>query len=143
MAAYVYDFSVQGHALAASASSPTSRDARVSYPPQFNIDSKALVSSPETRPPTYSNATIGIFCEGNSDVHHDGVAITALTPGGPADQVGIKPGDFIVAIDDHFIFTIRELKEEVGHHPPGTRVRVRYRRYSTISEATVVVGQVD
>lgn len=143
MAAYVYDFSVQGHALAPTAPSQVSRDARVSYPPQFNIDSKSLVSSRETRPQTYSNSTIGIFCEGNSDVRHDGVAITALTPGGPADQVGIKPGDFIVAIDDHFVFTIRELKEEVGRHPPGTRIRVRYRRYSTIGESTAVVGQID
>jgi S1-C subfamily serine protease len=84
-----------------------------------------------------------VFCEGNPDVHHDGVVITALTPGGSADQVGIKAGDFILAIDDHFLFTIRELKDEVGRHPPGTRILVRYRRYSTISEATLVVGQVD
>lgn len=143
MAAYVYDFSVQGHAPLASAPSPASRDVRVSYPPQFNIDSKPLLSSPETRPQTFPNSSIGLFCEGNPDVRHDGVAITALTPGGPADQVGIKAGDFILAIDDHYLFTIHDLKDELGHHPPGTTIRVRYRRYSTISEATVVVGQVD
>jgi PDZ domain-containing protein len=143
MAAYVYDFSVQGRALVQSAPSPTQRDVRVSYPPQFNIDGRALVSGAETRPQTFSNSSIGVFCEGNADVHHDGVVLTALTPGGPADQVGIKSGDFILAIDDHFLFTIRELKDEVSRHPPGTRIRVRYRRYSAISEATLVVGQVD
>ena len=63
--------------------------------------------------------------------------------GGPADQVGIKAGDFILAIDDHFLFTIRELKDEASRHAPRTRIRVRYRRYSTISEATLVAGQVD
>ena len=143
MAAYVYDFSVQGRAVVANAPSPVSHDVRVPYPPQFNIDSKALLSGAETRPQTFPNSSIGVFCEGNPDVHHDGVLLTALTPGGSADQVGIKAGDFILAIDDHFLFTIRGLKDEVSSHPPGTTMRVRYRRYSTISEATLVVGQLD
>jgi hypothetical protein len=114
MAAYVYDFSVQGHALASSAPPPASRDVRVPYPPQFNIASNTLVSSAETRPQTFSNSSIGVFCEGNIDVHHDGVPLSALIPGGPADQVGIKVGDSILAIDDHFLFTIRDLKDEVS-----------------------------
>lgn len=88
----------------------------------------------------FAQASIGIFCEGNPEVRHDGVTLTALTPGGPADQAGIKAGDVILAINDHYLFTIGELKEEISHHEPGTKIAVRYRRYSTIYDASVTTG---
>jgi S1-C subfamily serine protease len=84
-----------------------------------------------------------VFFEGNSDVRHDGVTLTALTPGGPADQAGIKAGDVILAVNDRYLFTIGELKEEVSRHQPGTKIAVRYRRYSTIYEASLTVGNVE
>lgn len=87
-------------------------------------------------------STIGAFADGNPEIRHDGVAITAVTPGGPTDQAGIKAGDVILAINDHYLFTIRELQEEISHHEPGTKLTVRYRRYSAINEASIVVGRV-
>jgi hypothetical protein len=88
------------------------------------------------------HSTIGASTDGNPDVRHDGITLAAVTPGGPADQAGLKAGDVILAINDHYLFTIRELQEEIGHHQPGTRLTVRYRRYSAINEATIVVGMV-
>ena len=143
MAAYVYDFSVQGRVMAIAAAPPAPREVRVSYPPQSKFDGNTFVSPEETRPQIFSNASIGVFCEGNPDIRHDGVLLTALTPRGPADQLGIKAGDFILAIDDHYIFTIRELREEVSRYAPGSRIRVRYRHHTTIIEATLVTGQVE
>lgn len=93
-------------------------------------------------PQIFAQASIGIFCEGNTDVRHDGVTLTALTPGGPADQAGIKAGDVILAINDRYLFTITDLKEEISHHQPGGKIAVRYRRYMTIYDASVVVGTV-
>jgi hypothetical protein len=87
-------------------------------------------------------STIGAFADGNPEIRHDGVTLTAVTPGGPADQAGIKAGDVILAINDHYLFTIRDLQEEISHHEPGTKFTVRYRRYSAINEASVVVGRV-
>ena len=86
--------------------------------------------------------TIGAFADGNPEIRHDGVTLTAITPGGPTDQAGIKSGDVILAINDHYLFTIRELQEEISHHEPGTKLTVRYRRYSAINEASIVVGRV-
>jgi predicted metalloprotease with PDZ domain len=62
--------------------------------------------------------------------------------GGPADQAGIKTGDVILAIHDHYLFTIRELQEEISHHQPGAKIAVRYRRYTTIYDASLVVTRV-
>jgi S1-C subfamily serine protease len=49
----------------------------------------------------------------------------------------------ILAIGDRYLFTVEELKEEVSHHQPGTRIQVRYRRRSAMDEASVVVGRAE
>ena len=88
-----------------------------------------------------THSTIGAFAEGNPDVRHDGVTVTAMPPSGPANKAGMNAGDVILAINDHYLFTIRELQEEISHYQPGTRINVRYRRYSSIYETQIIVGQ--
>jgi hypothetical protein len=92
-------------------------------------------------PQIFKEASVGVFSDLNPNTRRDGVTLTSVTAGGPADQVGIKAGDVIVAIDDHYLFTVGELKEEISHHQPGTIIMVRYRRYSTIYDSAVVVGR--
>jgi S1-C subfamily serine protease len=70
------------------------------------------------------------------------VTLTAVTVGGSADQAGIRAGDVILAINDHYLFTIGELRDEINRHEPGTKISVRYRRYSTIYDVTLAVGRV-
>jgi len=113
-----------------------------SRPPAIRaVDAPKPVSAlPDTEPPT--QASIGVFFEGNPDVRHDGVAIAAVTSDGPADRAGIKAGDVILAINDRYLFTIGELTHQVSHLQPGTKVAVRYRRRATISEASVTVGTI-
>jgi serine protease DegS len=95
-----------------------------------------------TTPQLSGQATVGVFAEGNINVRHDGVMLTAVTPGGPADQVGIKAGDTILAINDHYIFTIAELRESISQLVPGSKAVVRYRRYSTILDVPLTVGAI-
>lgn len=149
MAPYVYDFGVQE--LVQSVAAPPSSEAAVHMENVPRAPTAADFSStttsiekridPASRQ-VFKDASIGLFCDGNPDVRHDGVTLTALTPGGPADQAGMKAGDVILAINDHYLFTIGELKDEISHHQPGTTVTVRYRRYSAINVASVVVGSV-
>lgn len=140
MAAYVYDFSVQESVPVAPKEQP--------IPPAANISDRPAPSTPASRPDpaipqVFKDASIGAFSDGNPEVRHDGVTVTAVTSGGPADQAGIKAGDVILAIDDHYLFTIGELREQIGRHEPGTKISVRYRRYSTIYDTSLVVGRVD
>ena len=74
-------------------------------------------------------------------VHSPQTIQTSVTAGGAADQVGMRVGDTILAIDDHYLFTGGELKEEISHYEPGTKIMVRYRRYSMIYDTLVVVGR--
>ena len=137
MAAYVYDFSVQ------AAASPNTRAAAVSEPQLLvdrnakHQDDPAATSIPARQ--SFTNATIGAFFEGNPDVRHNGISITAVAPGGPAVQAGMSVGDVILAVNDHYLYTIRELTEEISHHEPGTTIKIRYRRHAAVNEATVVV----
>ena len=97
--------------------------------------SDGIVSTQE-----FSDATIGAATDENPKVRHDGITLARVTPGGPAEQAGIRAGDVILAVGDHYLFTAEELDNEIKHHKPGTRVTVRYRRYSTIYETYLVVG---
>jgi PDZ domain len=138
LAPYVYDFSVQpAHSIAVHEENqtPTLAAARVKEP----IDTRPL---PPPGPVTSGQATVGMFAEGNINVRHDGITLTAVTPGGPADQAGIKAGDAILAVNDRYIFTIAELNEVISHLSPGTKVIVRYRRYTSILDVSVVAGAI-
>jgi membrane-associated protease RseP (regulator of RpoE activity) len=141
MAPYVYDFGVQQADPVAVREETKVRTVNASeaHP---TTETSTKPNDRITSPEVFAQASIGMFSEGNPDVRHDGVTLTALTPGGPADQAGIKAGDVILAINDHYMFTIAELKEEISHHQPGTKITVRYRRYSTIYDASLVVGTV-
>jgi hypothetical protein len=105
-----------------------------------NGGSGTKTDDPAPSPTIFRESSIGVFSAENLNVRRDGVTLTSVTAGGPADQVGIKAGDVLLAIDDHYLFTVGELNEEISHHQPGTKIMVRYRRFSTINDIPVVVG---
>jgi membrane-associated protease RseP (regulator of RpoE activity) len=142
MAPYVYDFGVQRARAVATAEAIKAPIVNVAEIRPL-ADTRARPDAPIKSAEIFAHASIGTFSEGNPEVRHDGVTLTALTPGGPAEQAGMKSGDVILAINDRYLFTIAELKEEIGHHQPGTKIAVRYRRYSTIYQASVTVGMVE
>lgn len=100
----------------------------------------APTPTPATAPEVLGQASIGVFAEGNVNVRHDGVTLTAVTPGGPADQAGIRAGDTILAINDHYLFTIAELRDSINHLAPGAKAIVRYRRYSSIVDVSLTAA---
>lgn len=134
MAPYIYDFSVQ----------PT-HAASTRQDKNWNTSQPAVaVDTPKTTGPApvaqaTGQASIGVFAEGNLNMRHDGITLTAVTGGGPADQVGIKAGDVILAINDHYIFAITELRDAIGRLTPGQNVRIRYRHNTTITDVSVEV----
>ncbi len=143
MAPYVYDFGVQETMLVPAKKQSNVRAQNGSPPIQAAADASTTSHQASSDPQIFKDASIGVFSDGNPDVRHDGVMLTALAAGGPADQAGIKARDVILAINDHYLFTIGELKNEISHYQPETKIRIRYRRYSTIYEASVVVGKAE
>ena len=105
------------------------------------VQHAASMPEPEasTSQPT-AHGTIGASCDGNRLVRHDGVTVSQVVTGGPAAQVGIEVGDVILAIDDHYLYTIEELNNAVDRCKPGSTIKIRYRRYSMTYEAFLIVG---
>ncbi len=79
-------------------------------------------------------ARIGVWCSGNQTIRHDGIEVSGVQPKGPADEVGIQPGDTILAVDGRFLYTIEELRTELSRHQDGSQVAIRYRHGRITSE---------
>ncbi len=53
-----------------------------------------------------------------------GVIVTAVYPGGPADQAGIQRGDVLLDLDQHDIVDPAELYRRVSNMKPGTKIKL-------------------
>jgi serine protease Do len=69
-----------------------------------------------------------------------GVTVASVTPGGPAEQAGLKTGDTITAIDGKKIEDGNELVGEVSARKPGTKTTVTYLREGKEQKATVTIA---
>lgn len=59
---------------------------------------------------------------------------------GPADRIGIKPGDVILSYDGRSIKTFRELVQAVADSVPGDFVEIKYDRQGTLKRSRLIVG---
>jgi hypothetical protein len=116
---------------------PAAADASVPAPSSSEARPAAPVSSAVD---VDEEPSIGAWFRGKLTDRHDGVEVFGVQRGGAVEDIGVKAGDFILAIDDHYVFTIQELHNEILSHPRGSRVGVRYRRRSLIYDAFINIG---
>ncbi|MDH6132874.1 putative serine protease PepD [Kitasatospora sp. MAA4] len=98
----------------------------------------------QTGTPVY--ATLGVLR--NDDYQGDGAQIQtaaiqntpAVTPGGPADKAGLKPGDVITKLGGVTIDNGPALVSEIWTHQPGDQVQVEYTRNGQPATTTVTLG---
>ena len=72
-----------------------------------------------------------------------GVIIQEITPGGPSEKAGLKPGDIISSIDGRQIRDGDDLVSEIASRRPGSSVRLGYVRDGKQADATVTIGDRD
>ncbi|WP_461006029.1 S1C family serine protease [Streptomyces capparidis] len=65
----------------------------------------------------------------------------AITPGGPAAQAGLKPGDVITKLNDTLIESGPQLVSEIWTYKPGDKVKVTYERNGQSREVTLTLGE--
>jgi serine protease Do len=73
----------------------------------------------------------------------NGVIVSYIQPGGPADKAGLKPGDIIVSIDGRSIKDGDDLVSDIAARRPGSSARLGYLREGKEADATVTIGDRD
>jgi serine protease Do len=72
-------------------------------------------------------------------IYGQGVTISEVTPKGPSEGAGLKPGDTITAIDGKKIKNGDELVADIITRKPGTKVKIDYMRDGKPQSASVTV----
>ncbi|NWF28151.1 trypsin-like peptidase domain-containing protein [Streptomyces sp. PKU-EA00015] len=67
----------------------------------------------------------------------------SITPGGPADKAGIKPGDVITKVDGQRVHSGEELIVKIRAHRPGDRLELTIRRGGEERTMTLTLGSAD
>jgi S1-C subfamily serine protease len=65
--------------------------------------------------------------------------IKQVSPGGPADQAGLKPGDVVVAADGRIVQAFDQLIIIVQEHKPGDRIPLTYYPKNSSKKVTTIV----
>ncbi|MWA12248.1 trypsin-like peptidase domain-containing protein [Streptomyces sp. BA2] len=79
---------------------------------------------------------------GGATISQEGASGTqAVTPNGPADKAGLKPGDVITKLDDTVIDSGPTLIGQIWTHKPGDTVEITYKRDGKEHKVDVVLGQ--
>ncbi|MDP1849700.1 MAG: trypsin-like peptidase domain-containing protein [Solirubrobacteraceae bacterium] len=86
-----------------------------------------------------SHAYLGVATSGGSGAT-PGATLGALTPGGPADDAGLRAGDLVTKFGDAKITNANDLVAAIADHQPGDTVKALARRGSQTVELTVTLG---
>jgi serine protease Do len=71
---------------------------------------------------------------------NSGVIVANVTPGGPADQAGIKTGDAITEVNSKKVGNGNELVNEISGIAPGSKAKIGYLRNGKPGETAVTVA---
>jgi len=100
-------------------------------------------SWPAARPPAGSTARSGAGARGYLGVLTGSTdpLITGVVPGSPAETAGLRPGDFILAIDGRIVGDPRDVQRLIRAGRPGEQIVIRINREGRAAEITVVLAR--
>lgn len=81
--------------------------------------------------------------DGRTTDELSGVLIRDVSPGGAAEQAGIKPEDVIVGINERDVRTTSELQELVARQRPGDNILVKFKRNGKQKETNLTLRKKD
>ena len=89
------------------------------------LNEEASSQTPDGRKPTRSAAlgTVPDFAHSG-----EGVRLSGVSPGSPAEKAGLREGDVLVSLNDQRINTLKEFAEFLRKLEPGDSVRIRFLR---------------
>ncbi|WP_116951183.1 S1C family serine protease [Jiangella endophytica] len=107
---------------------------------QVQRTAQQLIADGEAVYPVMGVLLDNAFVGSGARVADDGDNGPGVTPGGPADEVGIESGDVVVAVDGQDIRTPAELIVRLRAHEPGDDITVVVDRDGEELEFTLTLG---
>ena len=71
---------------------------------------------------------------------HTGALVADLTPGGPSEQAGLRPGDLVLQVNGHEVASATDLTRQVALARGGDVIRMQVRRDGKVREIPVRSG---
>lgn len=87
----------------------------------------------------YRQGWVGVWCEQLQGTRT--IQITEITEASPADKVGLKAGDIILAIDNQAVQSIADLQRSIFNKRPGDPLIIQARRNETIKDYRIIVAE--
>ena len=97
---------------------------------------RARLESGEAPPPGERRAWLGFYPQASED----GIAVTGVVPGGPAEGAGLERGDLVVSVDGQAVRGLRQLYQAIWTHHPGQVVGMQVLRDEAIQTVQVLAG---
>ena len=97
---------------------------------------RALLESGRPVPEAERRAWIGFYPQ----AHEDGIAVSGVVPGGPADSAGLQRGDLLVSLDGRAVQDLRQLYRALWRRAPGEVVGMQVLREESIHVIEIVAG---
>jgi S1-C subfamily serine protease len=71
----------------------------------------------------------------------DGVLVTGVVDGSPADKAGVSPGDILQQIGEEPVRNAQKMLEKIATLTPGSKARLRLRRGERTLAPEITVGR--
>jgi serine protease Do len=81
-------------------------------------------------------AWLGLFPQAGAD----GVSVSGVVDGSPADRAGLARGDLVLSVDGQAVSSVGELYREIWRKAPGEALRLQVLRESEIRALEVTAG---
>ncbi len=108
----------------------------LAIPVSLFFDQRQRLERGETPPAAERRAWIGFYPQASED----GIAITGVVPGGPADTAGLQRGDLLVSVDGQAVDGLRQLSEAIWQSGPGKVIGMQVLRGESIHVIQVLAG---
>jgi S1-C subfamily serine protease len=108
----------------------------LAVPTTLFLERRERIESGDPTPESERHAWIGFYPQASED----GIAVSGVVPGGPAESAGLQRGDLLVSVDGQPVRTLRQLYRTIWRKAPGQVVDLQVLRDESIQVFEVLAG---
>ena len=108
----------------------------LAIPISLFLEQKQRLERGESPPLAERRAWLGIYPQASED----GIAVSGVVPGGPADAAGLQRGDLVVSVDGQAVDGLRQLYDVIWERGPGEVIGMQVLRAEAIQVVQVLAG---